>query len=287
MAYYQIKNIGKEFNQRKMLRRLELREEFYRPIIQRCRERRILFLSTPHGGKESVNFLESLGMVAYKVGSGDLTNYLLLDRIAQTKKPVILSSGMATFREVKAAADFIRSRGNERIAVLHCTTNYPCSPDEVNLAAMLTLMKKLKCPVGYSDHTQGNQVAIMAATLGAAIYECHFTLDKKLAGPDHLASADPSELKEKINLIRKTQVVLGDGIKKPTKREKREMILEMRKSIVVTKSLPLGHQLTTSDLEAKRPGNGMSPILFEKIVGKILTKAIKRDEQLTINHLQI
>jgi sialic acid synthase SpsE len=226
-------------------------------------------------------------MVAYKVGSGDLTNYLLLDRIAQTKKPVILSSGMATFREVKAAADFIRSRGNERIAVLHCTTNYPCSPDEVNLAAMLTLMKKLKCPVGYSDHTQGNQVAIMAATLGAAIYECHFTLDKKLAGPDHLASADPSELKEKINLIRKTQVVLGDGIKKPTKREKREMILEMRKSIVVTKSLPLGHQLTTSDLEAKRPGNGMSPILFEKIVGKILTKAIKRDEQLTINHLQI
>jgi len=286
MATYQKKNTGVSKSQLAMLKELELKEEFYGPIIEHCRKHRILFLSTPHGGVDSVNFLESLNLAAYKIGSGDLTNYLLLDKIARLKKPIILSSGMATMAETKAAIDFIRSRKNNKIIVLHCTSNYPCPPDEVNLAAMRSMMQELDVLVGYSDHTLGSQVAIMAVTLGAALYECHFTLDKKMKGPDHAASADPKELKDKITKMRLVATIMGDKKKRPNHSEAESMITTVRRSLVAKRDLPIGHVLTLQDLEAKRPGDGLSPIYFEKVLGKKLKKSLKPDEQINLENLE-
>lgn len=286
MASYQKKNIGQEESQREMLRKLELPDEFYSPIMERCRKRNILFLSTPHGGKASVDFLESIGVKAYKIGSGDLTNYILLKKVAKTGKPIILSSGMATMEEVKSAISFIRSQGNELIAVLHCTTNYPCPPDEVNLLAMKTMMEELDVPVGYSDHTQGIQVAIMAATMGAAIYECHFTIDKTLPGPDHIASCEPDELKARIDAIRDVPVILGRGEKTPNKSEVESMVKLVRRSIVAAKNLEVGQTITDEDLEAKRPGDGISPTQYEKFLGKKLKTSLKADQQITFEDVE-
>lgn len=280
MASYQQKNLGVRISQREMLKDLELPEDFYQPIIQRCQEKNIMFMSTPHGGKKSVDLLESLGMEAYKIGSGDLTNYILLNKVAKTGKLIILSSGMANLDEVKEAIDFIRSKGNEQIAVLHCTTNYPCPPEEVNLLAMKTMMEQLDIPVGFSDHTQGSEAAIMAATLGMAIYECHFTLDKSLPGPDHVASAEPEELKSKIEAIRVVPTILGNTEKVPNKSEVESMIKVVRRSIIAAKDLAGGHILGEDDLEAKRPGDGVSPIHYEDFIGKELKVNVKKDHQM-------
>lgn len=285
MASYQATNIGRKMSQREMLEGVALPEEFYSPIMERCRERDILFMSTPHGGKQAVDFLESLGVKAYKIGSGDLTNYHLLDRVARTNKPVILSSGMATMAEVKDAVRFVKSRGNRKIAMLHCTTNYPCPPEEVNLLAMQTMMRELDVPVGYSDHTEGNQVAVMTATMGMAVYECHFTVDRKLPGPDHIASAEPDELKERIQAIRRVQTILGSAKKSPNPSERNSMLTLVRKSIVAAADLEKGHKLTYDDLEAKRPGDGTSPAQYEKFLGKRLKKAKKADDQITLRDL--
>lgn len=280
MASYQQKNLGKKMSQREMLGSLELPEEFYNPLMERCEERGVLFMSTPHGGKRSVDFLESIGIKAYKIGSGDLTNYILLDKVAKTGKPIILSSGMTTMEEVKNVIEFVRSRGNNQIAMLHCTTNYPCPPEEVNLLAMKTMMEQLDIPVGFSDHTQGNRVAIMAATLGMAIYECHFTLDKTLPGPDHVASCEPDELKSKIEAIRVAPIILGSAEKVPNISEVESMIKPVRRSIVAANDLEEGHVITEEDLEAKRPGNGVSPIQYEKFLGKRLKVALKKDQKI-------
>ena len=210
MAEYQRKNIGEgsasRRSQREMLRELELKEEFYQPIMDRCREKGIIFFSAPHGGKASVDFLETLHVPLYKVGSGDLTNYILLDRLARTGKPTILSTGMATMSETKEALHFLQERGVEDLMVLHCTTNYPCPPEEVNLAAMVWMMEELDVIVGFSDHTQGEEVAVLAASLGTAVYERHFTIDKSLPGPDHTSSDSPEEFKEKVEAIRRTAI---------------------------------------------------------------------------------
>ena len=280
MAAYQEKNLGIKESQRKMLQKLELNEDFYSTILKRCKQKKIIFLSTPHGGKDSVDFLKSLNVVAYKVGSGDLTNYILLKKIAKLGKPIILSTGMATLKETKNALAFIKKFGNKKIVVLHCTTNYPCPQEEVNLAAMSMMMKKLKFPVGYSDHTEGSQTAIMAATLGATVYECHFTLDKNLPGPDHKASADPNELKQRIDVIRKVQKILGSSEKKPNLSEIKSMLTTIRRSIVANRSLSKGQVIKEKDLEAKRPGNGLSPEHFQTLIGKTAKRDIKADEQI-------
>ena len=280
MASYQKKNIGQEMTQREMLKSVALPVKFYGPIMRRCKEKNILFMSTPHGGKKAVDFLESLGVCAYKIGSGDLTNYILLNKVAGTMKPIILSSGMATLDEVKDAIKFIRSKGNNKIAVFHCTTNYPCPPKEANLAAMRTMMDRLNVPVGYSDHTEGNQVAIMAATMGMMLYECHFTTDKTLPGPDHIASVEPDELKARIDAIRKVPMVLGSKKKAPNKSEVESMRETVRKSIVATKNMTAGYIISEDDIEAKRPGDGVSPVLFKSFLGKKLKHTIKIDQQI-------
>jgi N,N'-diacetyllegionaminate synthase len=285
MASYQKKNIGKNESQLAMLRKLELKEADYPLIIKECKKAGILFLSTPHGGKASVDLLEHFGMKAYKVGSGDLTNFILLKRIAETKKPVILSSGMATMKEVTDAVDFMKSHGVKEIAMLHCTTNYPCPPSEVNLLAMVTMNKVLSQKgiyVGYSDHTEGTLVAGLSAAFGACVYECHFTLDKNLPGPDHKASCEPEELKERIRIIRSIPDILGSGVKKPAKSELASMIKTVRRSIVAAHDLSEKHVLTEDDIEAKRPGDGLSPKYYAKLIGKKLKKSIKKDGQILL-----
>lgn len=287
MATYQKKNTGEDTSQREMLKGLELPDDFYGTIMKRCEEKGILFMSTPHGGKKSVVFLENLGIKVYKIGSGDLTNYILLDKVAKTGKPIILSSGMATLDEAKDAIEFVKSRGNNQIAMLHSTTNYPTPLKEVNLLAMKTMMDDLDVVVGYSDNgVEGVEVAVAATALGAAIYECHFTLDKTLMGPDHIASADPTELKAKINSIRRTQALLGNPKKTPNKSEVEEAVVLVRKSIVAARDLTKGHIISEDDFEAKRPGDGVSPTQYEKFLGKKLKIALKKDQKITLEDIE-
>ncbi|MDP3991319.1 MAG: N-acetylneuraminate synthase family protein [Candidatus Colwellbacteria bacterium] len=298
MAEYQRKNIGEgsasRRSQREMLRELELKEEFYQPIMDRCREKGIIFFSAPHGGKASVDFLESLDIPLYKIGSGDLTNYIFLERVAATKKPIILSTAMSFMYEVKDAIDFLKKGGVVDLALLHCTTNYPCPLEEVNLAAMVRMMEELDAIVGYSDHTLGQEVAVVIASLGAAIYERHFTIDKSLPGPDHTSSDSLEEFKEKVEAIRRTAIgsvmpdslLMGSDKKEPTKSELASMRLTIRKSIVAAGDMEAGHVIEKDDLEAKRPGDGVSPTEFERFTGGRLKRAVQADQQLKFEDIE-
>ena len=205
MADYQKRNLGKSESQLVMLKKLELKEEYYPALIKRAKERGIIFLSTPHGGFESVDFLQKLKIPAFKFGSGDLTNLPLLEYVAKFKKPMILSAGMATMKEIKSAVKIIKKAGNNKIIVLHCTTDYPADPEKVNLLAMKTMEKELGLPAGYSDHTDGIKISVAAAVLDAQVIEKHFTLNKAMPGPDHKASLEPGELKEMVKQIRLAQ----------------------------------------------------------------------------------
>lgn len=285
MAAYQVKNIGKPMTQLEMARSLVLPYEFHKKIIKRCKEKGIIFMSTPHGGRESVDFLESLNVPAYKIGSGDLTNYILLEHVARLRKPIIISTGMATLKETKQAVKFIESKGNKKIIVLHCTTDYPCPPEEVNLRAMQTLMNKIDYPVGYSDHTEGNEVAAIATAMGAAVYEFHITLDKTLPGPDQKASADPKEAKIRIDTIKKAQITVGDGIKKPNKAEL-PIAAQVRRHLVASHDLAKGQKIRLLDLEALRPEKGTSPTLYEKFIGKKLRQNLQKKESISFKSIE-
>jgi N,N'-diacetyllegionaminate synthase len=278
---YQLKNIGEEITQLEFAKRLVLPYEFHKTLIERCKKRKILFFSTPHGGRESIDFLESLKVSVYKIGSGDLTNYILLDHIAKLKKPVIISTGMADLKESIEAVKFIKSRGNNKIAVLHCTTNYPCPYEDVNLSAMKTMMDIFDVPVGYSDHTIGDQVAMMSTAMGASIYEFHITLDKKLPGPDQRASADFNEAVSRVKAVRLATLINGNSKKIPNKNE----ILirgQVRRHLVAAHDLVKGQVIELKDLEALRPMRGTSPTIYEKFIGKKLKKDFKRTESITL-----
>ncbi|MDD5039769.1 MAG: N-acetylneuraminate synthase [Patescibacteria group bacterium] len=277
MAEYQKRNTKITQNQQEMLKKIELKENFYYPIIHRCKKRKITFLSTPHGGFESIKFLQKLNIPAIKFGSGDLTNFPVLEYAAKLGLPIILSTGMATLKEVRRAINVIKKTHNKKIIVLQATTNYPCPLNEVNLNAMRAMMKKLDVLIGLSDHTLDIEVPIMAATLGACVIEKHFTLDKKLPGPDHKASLDPHELKNMVNKIKNIKTILGSFIKKPSNSELK-MMRVVRKSIVSLSSIKKGELLTTNNIGIKRPGNGIQPRYYYKILGKKASVNIKADE---------
>lgn len=279
MADYQKKNLGKEESQLEMLKELELKENFYVPIIKRCRGKKIIFLSTPHGGFESVDFLESLDVPAFKFGSGDLTNLPVLEYAARFKKPMILGTGMATMKETKEAINCVKKAGNDKIIVLHCTSNYPCPFEEVNLRAMQTMMSELDVLVGYSDHTLGVQVPIMAATLGACVIEKHFTLDRKMKGPDHKASSEPAELKQIVEAVRNIKIITGSAVKKPVGIEKENKKIA-RKSVVAAADIKKGEKITEDMLAIKRPGIGIEPKFFDKIIGKKAKKDLRKNHLL-------
>ena len=276
MAEYQKKNMDKTESQIKMLKNLEFNEKWYPKVMKRCKKRGIIFFSTPHGGFASVDLLQKIGVPAFKFGSGDLTNLPVLKYVAKFKKPMILGTGMATMREVKEAIKIIKSAGNDKIIVLHCTTSYPCSFNEVNLRAMQSMIKKSGVLVGYSDHTSGSQVPVMAVTLGAQVVEKHLTLDNNMNGPDHKASANQTVFKEMVDEIRKAEIILGNSEKKPMLSEMK-IKFNIRKSLVALNNIKKGEVFSYKNIGIKRPGIGLPPKYLFKILGKKSKRNLKTD----------
>ena len=274
-AEYQKKNTGTQESQLEMIQKLELPFEQHQHLIDRCRQKGILFLSTPFD-LASIDFLISLGLPLLKIPSGEITNLPYLRKINQSCKPVILSTGMASMAEVSAALKILKDC---RVSLLHCTTEYPCPFADVNLQAMVEMKKFFKLPVGYSDHTTGIEVPAAAVALGAEIIEKHFTLDRHMAGPDHKASLEPDELKAMVSAIRHIEVALGDGIKKPVPSEIKNICIA-RKSIVAGRFIKKGEIFSAENLTTKRPGNGLSPMKWDEIIGTTAQRDYTKDEQI-------
>jgi len=281
-AAYQTALLGPG-SQLDMLTALELSEEDHRQLMRECQAAGILFLSSAFD-EESADMLERLGVAAYKLGSGELTNHPLLARVAAKRRPVILSTGMAGLDEVSAATAAIREAGGSQLALLHCVSAYPADPCDVNLRAMNTLREQFAVPIGYSDHTLGNEVALAAVAMGANLIEKHFTLDRTLTGPDHHASATPDELAELVRGIRKIESALGSGQKTPAVAE-RDVARAARKSLVYTQNLPARTVLTENHFTAMRPGDGIPPADIPKLVGRILNRAVRMYTKVKLSDL--
>lgn len=273
-AIYQKKNVNDgDDSQYEMLKKLELSEDMHVDLISYCTQKDIKFLSTGFD-ESSINYLEKLDVELFKVPSGEITNKPYLKHIASKGKPVIVSTGMSSISEIKDALEVLMSKGlpRELITVLHCNTEYPTPMEDVNLKAMLTIQKELNVKIGYSDHTLGIEVPIAAVALGANVIEKHFTLDRSMEGPDHLASLEPNELKQMVTAIRNVELALsGSGKKKPSESEQKNMAVA-RKSIVAAKSIKKGEILSSDNITVKRPGNGISPMRWDEVIGR---KAIK------------
>ncbi|MGL4780300.1 MAG: N-acetylneuraminate synthase, partial [Bacteroidales bacterium] len=281
-AAYQIQNTGNQDSQFNMLRKLELSEADHYALQAHCTTHGIKFISTPFD-LDSIDFLAGLGMDFFKIPSGEITNFPYLKRIAQKGLPVILSSGMATMEDITNTLSVLERFGLDRrqISLLHCTTEYPTPMNEVNLNAMQTLRDTFQVPVGYSDHTQGIEVSIAATALGAAIIEKHFTLDRNMEGPDHIASLEPQELKAMVQAIRHIEKALGDGNKKPMPSESKNKAIA-RKSIVAKRPISENEILTEENLTVKRPGDGISPMRWEEVVGTKAKRAFSIDEKIEL-----
>jgi N,N'-diacetyllegionaminate synthase len=272
-AAYQVRATGGGESQFEMLRRLELSEKAHWKILAHARERGILMLSTPFDA-ESADFLDRLGLAAFKIGSGEITNLPLLAHIAAKGKPVILSTGMSWLAEVAEAVRTVREAGARDLVLLHCVSNYPADPRDVNLRAMRTMTDAFGVPVGYSDHTVGNEVSLAAVALGACVIEKHFTLDRSLPGPDHKASLEPAELTALVRGIRVVEQALGHGRKEPTAAEA-DTARVARKSIIMGRDAQAGTILTMDLLAVKRPGTGLPPAMLNEIVGRTLAEDVK------------
>lgn len=275
-AEYQKNTTDTEENQFEMLKKLELTVQMHEEILQYCYEKGIQFLSTPFD-LESIDYLNNAGITIMKIPSGEITNYPYLKKIGQTGKKIILSTGMSELEEVKAAVKVLRDNGSKEITILHCNTEYPTPFEDVNLKAMISLKEKLDFNIGYSDHTEGIEIPIAAVAMGATVIEKHFTLDKNLEGPDHKASLEPKELKAMVQAIRNVEKALGTGIKIPTPSEKKNIAVA-RKSIVAKQKILKGDVFTEDNLTTKRPGNGISPMYWNDIIGKIANREYGIDE---------
>lgn len=279
MADYQKKNIGKEESQKEMLRKLLLDYDSFVELAEYCKQVGIIFLSTPFD-IESIHFLNKMQDI-WKIPSGEITDYPYLVEIGKTRKKVILSTGMAEIDEIDTAIKVLRENGTDNIIVLHCTTEYPAPLDEVNLKAMKTLRNKFACPVGYSDHTEGIEVAFAAVALGAKVIEKHFTLDRNLPGPDHKASLEPEELKRMVEGIRKIEMSLGSEKKIPSKTEMKNRLVA-RKSIVARIPIKTGEVFTEHNITTKRPGSGINPMRWNEVLGKEADRDYKEDELIVL-----
>lgn len=279
MADYQKKNLGQEESQKAMLSKLLLSFEDFVEIAAFCREIGIEFLSTPFD-IESIHFLNDMQDI-WKIPSGEITNYPYLVEIAITKKRIILSTGMCELDEIRAALEVLKANGADNITLLHCTTEYPAPLDEVNLKAMISLQKEFGCEVGYSDHTQGIEVSLAAVAMGARVIEKHFTLDRKMPGPDHKASLEPDELKKLVSGIRKIERAMGIEEKRPTTSELKNRVVA-RKSIVATCFIKAGEMLTEDNLTTKRPGNGISPMRWNEVIGTPAIRDFMEDELIEV-----
>lgn len=280
MAEYQKENIGKVKSQKEMLLELTLSKNEFRNLSKYCREQNIKFLSTPFD-IESIHFLNELGCDIWKIPSGEITNYPYLVEIAKTGKPIILSTGMCELAEIEATFNLLKENGAGEISLLHCTTEYPTPYEDVNLKAMQTLKDKFGLRVGYSDHTKGIEVPIAAVAMGATIIEKHFTLDKNMEGPDHKASLEPDELKAMVDSIRNIEKALGNGVKKPANSEIKNIAIA-RKSIVAKCDIVEGEIFTVDNITTKRPGNGISPMKWNDVLGTKAIRAFGEDELIEI-----
>ncbi len=278
-AEYQQENC-QATSQLEMLRALELSFDDFRLLADYCRERGIGFLSTPFD-EESIDFLASLGMDYMKIPSGEITNLPYLRRIAATGIPAIISTGMSTMKEIGEALDvFYRAGyGHSALTLLHCTTEYPAPLQDVNLRAMVTIGREFGVRYGYSDHTEGIDIPLGATALGASVIEKHFTLSRELPGPDHVASLEPDELREMIAGIRRIGIALGDGVKRVTASESKNLGVA-RKSIVAARPIREGEVFTEENLTVKRPGTGLSPMLWDSVIGTRATRSYSIDEQI-------
>jgi len=277
-ADYQRENTNAKESQYEMLSRLELTEEMHHALIAHCKESNIGFFSTGFD-IESIDFLMTIGQDLIKIPSGEITNLPYLRHIGKLKKKVILSTGMSTLEEVGEAIKALEDSGlnKEDLTVLHCTTEYPTPMIEVNLRAMNTIQQSFGVKVGYSDHTNGVEVAIAATAMGAAVIEKHFTLDNDLPGPDHKASLEPEELKNMISAIRNVEKALGSNIKGLSKSEFKNLSVA-RKSIVANKKIVSGESFTVENITVKRPGTGLSGMLWDDVIGKKAFRDFDSDE---------
>ena len=268
-AEYQKMTTG-DSSQQDMLKKLELSFDEFIQLKNYCEKVGICFLSTPFDF-DSIDFLNSIDMPFWKIPSGEVTNLPYLLALAKTGKPVVMSTGMCTLKEIREAIDVLQANGTKEIKLLHCNTEYPTPFEDVNLKAMQTMRDEFQMEVGYSDHTKGIEVPIAAVALGATIIEKHFTLDRNMEGPDHKASLEPQELAEMVCCIRNIEKALGSGDKMPSPSEKKNIAVA-RKSIVAKSKIKAGDTLTENNITVKRPGTGISPMKWFEVLG---TKAVK------------
>lgn len=271
-AKYQTANTETTESQYDMLKKLEFSNEDFIELKQYCESRGIEFLSTPFDD-DSAKFLNEIGVHAFKIGSGDLTNIPFLEKIAEYSTPILLSTGMGNLAEVEEA---LIALGDSEVVLLHCTSNYPAPVEDVNLRVINTLSQAFGKIVGYSDHTEGDEITISSVVMGAKMIEKHFTLDRELPGPDHKASMEPAELKDLVSSIRKVEQSLGDGIKRcmPSEVDTKNVA---RKSIVALKQLEPGMVLSPENIAVKRPGNGIEPKYYSLLLGKKIKKTVVED----------
>ncbi|MDO6759744.1 N-acetylneuraminate synthase [Tamlana sp. 2_MG-2023] len=279
-AAYQIDNTrNAEESQYQMLKKLELSHDQHEQLITYCKKKNIQFFSTAFD-LESLQYLKDIGLPLVKIPSGEITNLPYLRKAAQLFKKVVLSTGMATMNEIRAAVNVFLEEGvsKDAITILHCNTEYPTPMEDVNLKAMLNIQEEMGTAVGYSDHTLGIEVPIAAVALGATVIEKHFTLDKTMDGPDHKASLEPNELKAMVSGVRNIeQAISGDGVKKPSASEKKNIEIA-RKSIVAKTAVKLGDVLSEENITVKRPGNGISPMQWDQVIGSKAIRDFSEDE---------
>lgn len=283
-AAYQQRTTGSAESQLDMLRRLELSHDAHRKLQAYCGSRGILFLSTPFD-TESADLLDDLGVPAFKIGSGEITNLPFLEHIAAKQKPVILSTGMAYLGEVDAAVRAVRAAGCDRLILLHATSNYPADPADANLRAMQTLAAAFRVPVGYSDHTPGIEVPLAAVAMGACVLEKHFTLDRNMPGPDQAASLEPGDLCAMVAAVRKVEAALGDGIKAPAASEENTRMIA-RRSLAAAIDIPCGAVLEPCMLAAVRPATGLPPTLLDQVVHRTVKRGLRAGELLRWGDLE-
>jgi N-acetylneuraminate synthase/N,N'-diacetyllegionaminate synthase len=278
-ACYQLEVTSREESQLQMLKRLELSLDAHRELLTYCQKLQIDFLSTPYS-LEDIEFLEGVGVLAYKVASGQIVEPDFLQAVARQGKPIYLSTGMATLAEVDDAVRTIRMTGNDQITLFQCTTNYPSSVEDANLFAIPTMAVACGCPVGYSDHTQTDTACLVAIGLGARVIEKHLTLDKGMAGPDHSASAEPAEFRRLVAAIREAEKALGSRRKEPCAAEVVNA-RGMRRSIVAARQIKAGELFSRELLAFKRPGTGIRPALLQELLGCRAHRDIAADEMIT------
>jgi len=281
-AAYQLKVTDPAESQFEMLRKLELSEDDHRQLIELCRREGITFLSTPYS-LEDAELLAMLNVDGFKIASGQLVELPFLAVIARYGKPVILSTGMATMAEINEAVDTLRCHGNDQIAVLQCTTNYPSTLADANLRAMHSISDAVQAVVGYSDHTEGINASLAAIALGASVLEKHFTLNRDLTGPDHRCSSNPMEFAALVRRVREVEITLGSPLKAPTAAEIKNMV-GMRRSIVARRLIPAGTTVTADDFTFKRPATGTPPKYLSGFIGRIARVDLPADTQIKAHH---